>query len=74
MADKKEFYIGQKKPIRQSFQSRNIRQHKNCWKANQNESPKGTTKHIHCVRKYIADLAVPYFAGKRSMQLFTGCA
>ena len=40
----------------------------------ENKSPKGITKHIRCARGCIADRVIPYFAERKSMQLFTGYA
>lgn len=65
---------GQRERIRQLFQSWNTSWCKNCWKANRNESLKGITKYIRCARSYIADRVIPYFAERKSMQLFTGYA
>ena len=65
---------GQRERIRQSFRSRNTNWRKNCWKTNRTESPKGITKHIRCARGCIADRVIPYFAERKSMQLFTGYA
>ena len=65
---------GQRERIRQSFRSGNASWHKNCWKANRNELPKGITKHIRCARRCIADRVILYFVERKSMQLFTGYA
>ena len=65
---------GQREHIRQLFQIWNTSWRKNCWKTNRTESPKGITKHIRCARGCIADRVIPYFAERKSMQLFTGYA